>query len=68
VQIPVPQQQQQQQFPPPSLPRPLLTTPPPPQAPSVPGDRWRAVAVGLLNLTGLGLGYVLMRRWRAAVL
>lgn len=55
LRIPIPQQQQQ-----------IPASPPPP--PAVPGDRWRAVTVGLLNLTGLGLGYALMRRWRAAVL
>lgn len=31
-------------------------------------DRWRVAAVALLNLTGLGLGYALMRRWRGAAL
>jgi len=35
---------------------------------SAPPDRSRAVAVALLNLSGLGLGYVVMRRWLAAVL
>lgn len=39
-----------------SLP-PMPTTPPP-----APPDAWRAVAVALLNLTGLGLGYALLRR------
>ncbi|WP_067278163.1 hypothetical protein [Streptomyces jeddahensis] len=34
--------------------------------PPAPADPWRAVAVGLLNLTGLGLGYVLLRRWLSA--
>ncbi|BBB01668.1 hypothetical protein RVR_9194 [Actinacidiphila reveromycinica] len=40
--------------------------PPPPAAPAVPrppADALRAVAVGLLNLSGLGLGYAVMRRW-----
>ncbi|WP_372448614.1 hypothetical protein [Streptomyces durocortorensis] len=46
--------------------------PPPSRAPSVgpppPGAALRAVAVALLNLTGLGLGYALLGRWgRAAV-
>ncbi|MEU5085335.1 hypothetical protein [Streptomyces sp. NPDC021356] len=41
---------------PPMPPRPPA---PPPAAP----DAVRAVAVALLNLTGLGLGYVLLRRW-----
>jgi hypothetical protein len=31
----------------------------------VPAVRWRAAAVALLNLSGLGLGYVLTRRWLA---
>lgn len=35
----------------------------PPPAPPAPADGLRAVAVALLNLTGLGLGYTLMRRW-----
>ncbi|MGW1026214.1 hypothetical protein ACWD4J_21400 [Streptomyces sp. NPDC002577] len=49
------------------------TVPPPPQQPPTVGmpladpDPWRAVAVGLLNLTGLGLGYVLLGRWLRAV-
>jgi hypothetical protein len=34
-----------------------------PAQPPVPADRWRAAAVGVLNLSGLGLGYALMRRW-----
>jgi hypothetical protein len=37
--------------------------PPMPQAPPRgPADGWRAVGVGLLNLSGLGLGYALVRR------
>ena len=39
---------------------------PPPPAPRPRGDRWRAATVGVLNLSGLGVGYALMRRWRAA--
>ncbi|MEU6341655.1 hypothetical protein ABZ883_12005 [Streptomyces sp. NPDC046977] len=35
----------------------------PPPAPPVPPDGLRAAAVALLNLSGLGLGYALMRRW-----
>jgi hypothetical protein len=35
---------------------------------SVPASRWHVAAVALLNLNGLGLGYVLMRRWRAAMI
>lgn len=37
--------------------------PAPPAAPKPPADALRAVAVGLLNLSGLGLGYAFMRRW-----
>lgn len=49
-------------------------TPPPPfgppapaapSAPREPADPLRAVAVGLLNLSGLGIGYLLTRRWVA---
>jgi hypothetical protein len=39
----------------------------PPAAPKPPADPVRAVAVGLLNLSGLGLGYALTRRWLAFV-
>lgn len=46
-------------------PPPIQPAPPPP--PLVPPDWWRAMAVALLNLSGLGLGYVVMRRWREAV-
>ncbi|MDT3399919.1 hypothetical protein RKE29_25360 [Streptomyces sp. B1866] len=34
-----------------------------PPTPPVPPDPVRAVAVALLNLSGLGLGYALLRRW-----
>ncbi|MEU2060796.1 hypothetical protein [Streptomyces sp. NPDC013455] len=37
--------------------------PPVPSTPPGPPDAWRAVAVALLNLSGLGLGYALLRRW-----
>jgi hypothetical protein len=37
-----------------------------PAQPLGPPDRWRAAAVAVLNLSGLGLGYVLMRRWLPA--
>ncbi|MER7676883.1 hypothetical protein [Streptomyces sp. NPDC096934] len=37
---------------------PMPTAPPP-----APTDSLRAVAVAVLNLSGLGLGYALMRRW-----
>jgi hypothetical protein len=36
-----------------------------PPAPLPPGDPLRAVAAGLLNLSGLGLGHLLTRRWAA---
>ncbi|MBL1082511.1 hypothetical protein JK359_11040 [Streptomyces actinomycinicus] len=40
------------------------TPPPMPSAPPpAPPDAWRAAAVALLNLSGLGLGYALLRRW-----
>lgn len=42
---------------------PMPSAPPPP-----PADGVRAVAVAVLNLGGLGLGYVLTRKWAAAVL
>ena len=32
-----------------------------------PKDPWRAAAVALLNLSGLGVGYVLIRHWKAAI-
>ncbi|MFJ9717519.1 hypothetical protein ACIRPQ_16500 [Streptomyces sp. NPDC101213] len=37
--------------------------PGPPPAPPAPPDGARAVAVAVLNLGGLGLGYALLRRW-----
>ncbi|MET8132470.1 hypothetical protein [Streptomyces sp. NPDC005251] len=37
---------------------PMPTAPPP-----APADPWRALAVALLNLSGLGLGYAVVRRW-----
>ncbi|OIJ66423.1 hypothetical protein WN71_018550 [Streptomyces mangrovisoli] len=40
--------------------------PRPPGPPPAPADGWRAAAVALLNLSGLGLGYVLLRRWIGA--
>ncbi|MDJ0466460.1 hypothetical protein [Streptomyces sp. H27-C3] len=52
---------------------PVWPPPPPPPShpptvgPPVPPDPARATAVGLLNLTGLGLGYVLLRQWIRAV-
>ncbi|MFG2947291.1 hypothetical protein [Streptomyces adustus] len=44
------------------------SVPPAPPAPSGPPDGVRAVAVAVLNLSGLGLGYVLVRRWLPAAL
>ncbi|NUS14374.1 MAG: hypothetical protein HOY69_23725 [Streptomyces sp.] len=35
--------------------------------PRPPADPLRAVAVGLLNLSGLGIGYLLTRRWLALI-
>ena len=46
---------------------PFQFQPAPPAAPAGPPDWWRAMAVALLNLTGLGLGFVLLRRWIPAV-
>lgn len=44
--------------------RPDFVVPPMPSAPPpAPADPWRAFAVGLLNLSGLGLGYAVLRRW-----
>jgi hypothetical protein len=42
-----------------------VVPPPPSSPPRGPADPLRAVAVALLNLSGLGLGYLLMRRWLA---
>nr|WP_225828083.1 hypothetical protein [Streptomyces sp. TML10] len=42
----------------PPSPPPMPASPPP-----APPDAGRAVAVALLNLSGLGLGYALLRRW-----
>lgn len=50
--------------PPPGPPAPPPAPPPGPPAPP-PVDPLRAVAVALLNLSGLGLGYALIRRWFA---
>ncbi|MHC0429008.1 hypothetical protein ACX6XY_02320 [Streptomyces sp. O3] len=59
--------------PPPGQP-PVYGAPPPPPfppasppGPPAPPDPVRALAVGLLNLSGLGLGYALLRRWVLAV-
>ena len=48
-----------QGFPPPGSFVPPMPAAPPPAPP----DALRAVAVALLNLSGLGLGYLLVRRW-----
>ncbi|MEV5612431.1 hypothetical protein [Streptomyces sp. NPDC052225] len=40
----------------------------PPAPPPGPAEPARAVAAGLLNLSGLGLGYVFLRRWFLAAL
>ncbi|RAJ89278.1 hypothetical protein K377_01403 [Streptomyces sp. PsTaAH-137] len=42
--------------------------PPPPAPPPGPADPVRAVATGLLNLSGLGLGYALLRHWALTAL
>ncbi|WP_353945462.1 hypothetical protein ABII15_30405 [Streptomyces sp. HUAS MG91] len=42
--------------------------PQPPAAPPGPPDPVRAVAAGLLNLSGLGLGYALLRHWALTAL
>jgi hypothetical protein len=48
-------------------PPPVPPMPPmPPAPPPAPADGWRAAAVALLNLSGLGLGYVLVRHWLGA--
>ena len=41
----------------------FVVPPMPASPPPAPPDPLRSVAVGLLNLSGLGLGYALMRRW-----
>ncbi|WP_327296794.1 MULTISPECIES: hypothetical protein [unclassified Streptomyces] len=43
----------------------MPTVPPAPPTPPAPADPLRAAAVALLNLSGLGLGYLLLRRWLA---
>lgn len=58
--------------PPPPAGPPGSGAPPPPSAPPTVGPLpsgagLRAVAAGLLNLTGLGLGYALLGRWGRAV-
>lgn len=49
--------------PPPPLYGPPAPPPAPPLAPAPAPDALRALSAGLLNLTGLGLGYVLLKRW-----
>ncbi|WP_299529007.1 hypothetical protein [uncultured Streptomyces sp.] len=45
---------------------PPLPAAPPPQGPPPPGAALRSAAAGLLNLSGLGLGYLLTRAWLRA--
>lgn len=52
--------------PPPSLPP--FAAQPSPTGPPPPGAGLRAAAAGLLNLSGLGLGHLLTRRWIRAAL
>ncbi|MBO1331452.1 hypothetical protein J3486_09265 [Streptomyces sp. VRA16 Mangrove soil] len=47
---------------------PPYAPPPPPKAPPGPADPARAAATGLLNLSGLGLGYAFLRRRLLTVL
>lgn len=47
----------------PPMPTAPPSAPPAPPAPLAPAEPWRAVAVALLNLSGLGLGYAAVRRW-----
>lgn len=50
---------------PPAPPMPPGQPPGPVGPPPAPPDVWRAGAVAVLNLSGLGLGYALLRRWVA---
>ncbi|WUJ32767.1 hypothetical protein OG917_15655 [Streptomyces sp. NBC_00388] len=43
----------------------MPAVPPTPPTPPAPADPLRAAAVALLNLSGLGLGYLVLRRWAA---
>ncbi|MFD6424503.1 hypothetical protein [Streptomyces sp. NPDC060198] len=54
--------------PPPPPPLPPFGGPPAPVGPPPPGAGLRAAAAGLLNLSGLGLGHLLVRRWFRAAL
>lgn len=54
--VPIPEQTES--------PTPTLVT----ATPAEPADRLRAATVAVLNLSGLGLGYVLLRRWLPAAL
>lgn len=52
---------------PPAQPPVMLATPPPPPGPPPgPPNPAQALAVALLNLSGLGLGYALLRHWKSA--
>ncbi|WP_369143964.1 hypothetical protein [Streptomyces sp. R44] len=53
--------------PPPGAP-PGFGPPPPPAQPQGPANPAQSAAVALLNLSGLGLGYVLLRNWIGAAL
>ncbi|MFD9908186.1 tol-pal system YbgF family protein [Streptomyces sp. NPDC059063] len=53
---------------PPELLEPPAAAPPPEPAPPAPPEPLRPVAAAVLNLSGLGLGYVLVRAWLPAVL
>ncbi|MFE1290666.1 hypothetical protein [Streptomyces sp. NPDC058751] len=41
----------------------FIVPPMPAAPPPAPASPWRALAVALLNLSGLGLGYAVVRRW-----
>ncbi|MFB7866574.1 hypothetical protein [Streptomyces sp. NPDC056069] len=45
-----------------------MGAPPPPPPPPGPANPAQAVATGLLNLSCLGLGYVLLKHWKSAAL
>ncbi|MFI8965036.1 hypothetical protein ACIGO8_23320 [Streptomyces sp. NPDC053493] len=54
--------------PPPVHPPVYDAVPAPPPPPPGPADPVQGVGVGLLNLSGLGLGYALLKRWKSAAL
>ncbi|MGW5868873.1 hypothetical protein ACWFRJ_42795 [Streptomyces sp. NPDC055239] len=53
---------------PPAPPAPFAPPPYAPPAPQPAPDALRALSAGILNLTGLGLGYVLLKQWFLAAL